>query len=534
MINIIKKISIWYALLGLAVILGIGLRLYGLNRSGIFFYDEAMYLSHSLPILELIEHFHPTGDSFWQAMAGYIKAPLAFTKPIWILIVDSRYFFTQVHDWDYAKYASCLFGVLTLPLTFFFARRFFDSVPVACLSTAFLSLLPGHIFYSRLGLQEAFSAFVVLAGFYCYLFARDLGKRTVLAGLFLCMAYLANYRLIVLPLLLVLTEVWLGIVCKEGIRWRHLVWACMTFLIVMVLVGCSMGGTQMYYSFAWIFHQQQMAVAKRMWSEVFAYPYYLFRLENVLLAGAFFSSAYFLLKREWKMAWPLIICCAQMLLFTTATDRGARYIAVILPFMVMGAAAVIFRAYEGWGFSWKKFALAGFLACMFIGLVVKAMPLVLASSDYKTSVEYLMARDIDARFLSTQDIVQRLYVQDRSRVRPVPLDFGQLLQNYAQGYRYLILDSQAYISFPSNEYKWALPLKGYMSFVDRYARPQASFAHFNKAVMERVVFEHSDNLFQSIRFLDSPELLKMSSLRIYDLRILVPVLSEVAKGKSKP
>ncbi len=513
--------------------MGIALRLYGLSQSGIFFYDEAMYLGHSLPILELIERFHPTGTAFWQAMAAYIKVPLAFTKPIWILIIDARYFFTQVHDWDYAKYAACLFGIMTLPLAFLFARRFFDSLPIACLATVILALLPGHIFYSRIGLQEAFSVFVVLAGFYCYLFPRDFGKKTFWAGLFLCMAYLANYRLIVLPLLLVVTEIWFGIVGKEGVRWRHLVWTCVTFLIVMVFVGSLMGGRQMYYSFAWIFHQQQMAVAKRMWSEVFAYPYYLFRLENILLAAAFFSSFYFLVKREWKTAWPLLVCCVQMLLFTTATDRGARYIAVILPFMSMGAAAVIYRVYQESAIAWKKRALAVFLGLMFMGLVAKAMPLVLTSSDYRTSVEYLMSRDTEVKFLSTQDIVQKLYLENRAHVRAVPEDFMRLLQDYAQGYRYLILDPQAYISFPNNDYKWGLPLKGYLSFVDKNISPEKAFPHFNRAIMERVVFEHSDNLFQSIRFLDSQELPKMSSLRIYDLQKLVPVLSGVAKGRKR-
>jgi hypothetical protein len=534
MINsIIKRINIWYALLGCAVVLGITLRFYGLNRSGIFFYDEAMYLNHSLPILELVEKVRPTGDAFWQAMGAYIKAPLSFTKPIWILIVDSRALFTHVHDWDYAKYASAFFGVLTLPLAFIFARRFFDSLPIACLSTALLALLPGHVFYSRIGLQEAFSIFVVLAGFYCFVFSRDIGKKTFLAGLFLSMAYLANYRLIILPVLVIVTELWFGVVCKEHIRWRHLIGTILTFVVMMVLVGSLMGGANGKFVLAWVMHQGDMAPAKRLWSEIFAYPYYLFRLENVILAGAFFGSVWLLFKREWKLAWPLIVCCAQMALFTTATDRGLRYIAVILPFMVMGASVVIFKLYEKFGASWKKWVLAGLIGLMFFGLIGKSVALALSSSDYRTSVEYLLARDPAVKFLSTQDIVQRLYLRDRTAIKPVPEDVMALIKYHNEGYRYLVLDPQAYISFSDNAYKWGLPLKGYLGYVDKGVRPLMVFPHFDRAVMERVVFEHSDNLFQSIRFLDAQDMLKISSLRVYDLDVLAPLLSDVLKKQRR-
>jgi hypothetical protein len=102
-----------------------------------------------------------------------------------------------------------------------------------------------------------------------------------------------------------------------------------------------------------------------------------------------------------------------------------------------------------------------------------------------------------------------------------------LLKDYTLGYRYLVLDPQAYISFTGNEYKWGLPLEGYVGFIERTLVPIKTFDHFNQAVMERVVFEHSDNLLQSIRYLDSPDLKRMSSLRIYDMAVVVPALSAV-------
>ncbi len=531
--NIIKRITLWHWLLGVAVLLGVLLRVYGLGDSGIFFYDEALYLNHSLQAFDFIKAQHLAGFSdIWKAFFFYIHWPLNFTKPIWILLVDSRFLFTQVNDWDYAKYVSCFFGVMTLPLSFFFARRMFKSLPIACLSVAILALLPGHVFYSRIGLQEAFSTFVVLAGFYCYLFPREFGKNTFLAALFLSMAYLANYRLIILPGLLIVTELWFGVVAKQGIRWRHLIWACVTFLAVMVLVGSLLGGAQIRYTFAWVFHQQDMAVSKRLWTEVLAYPYYLFRLESWILAGAFFSSVYFLITRRWVLAWAFVIVCLQMLFFTTATDRGARYIAVVIPFVAMSSAALIYTVYEDVKHKAKNVVLVLGVLVMLSGMVWKSLELITDVSAYEPSVEYLLEKDTNVKFVSTQDLVQRLYMNDRTRVLPVPEDVLVLLQDYAKGCRYLVLDPQGYISFTGNDYKWGLPLKGYIGFIEKTVPPVKTFDHFNRAVMERVVFEHSDHLFQSIKYLDSPDLARMSSLRVYDLSVVVRALSG-AMGKTQ-
>jgi hypothetical protein len=164
-------------------------------------------------------------------------------------------------------------------------------------------------------------------------------------------------------------------------------------------------------------------------------------------------------------------------------------------------------------------------------MIWRSVELVSDVSAYQASAEYLLEKDRSVKFVSTQDLVQRLYLVDRKNVLPVPEDILVLFQDYAKGYRYLILDPQGYISFTGSDYKWGLPLKGYVGFIDRAVAPMKTFDHFNRAVMERVVFEHSDNLIQSIRYLDSPDLAKMSSIRVYDMAVLMPVLSGIMKNE---
>lgn len=511
-----------------AIVAGIVLRLYGLGQSGIFFYDEALYLDHTRGVLEFIQRHHPQGlEQGWKALDAYLHFVLNFSKPIWLLIVDSRYFFGPVTNWDYARFAACFFGILTIPLMYLFAKRFSLSKEVAFLSAGLLAILPAHVFYSRVGLQEAFSVFVVLAGFYCYLFPRDFGRRTFLAGIFLAMAFLANYRLIILPVLLVATELWLGAFQKGGVRWRHLVWATLTFFAVMVIVGSLLDGAHTRFVFSWVFHQGDLAAQKSSWLEFLAYPYYLFRLENAIFALFFLGGGYFLLRNDRARAWPFLISCLQMFIFSMASDRGARYIAVVLPFVVLSAAIVMDGLYQHFQDRRARIALGCACALMAAGLLGRSWQLALSSSDQRQAVGYMLSKDAKTKFVSSQEMIERLYVADPGNVAPAPVDFGLLREYYQKGYRYLVLDPQAYIAFPSTSYKWGLPLCDYLGFVDRQIAPVKVFPHFNRAAMERFVFEHSDNLAASCKFLSSPDLPKMSTLRVYDLNVVVPVLSAV-------
>ena len=61
-----------------AILSGLFLRTYHLRESGLFFYDEANYLHHALPALELIKANPPaTGGEAWAAFQFYLKIVLA-------------------------------------------------------------------------------------------------------------------------------------------------------------------------------------------------------------------------------------------------------------------------------------------------------------------------------------------------------------------------------------------------------------------------------------------------------------------------
>ena len=163
--------KIFYVLCAVALLLGMGFRVYNLRQSGLFLYDEGFYLQHNLPVLEFIDaHPSKTFSDALTSLQWYFRFALASGKSLWFMLMDSRFFIGGLHDWGYPKVVACFFGILLLPLIYLFSRRYYGSRDTALLSTALSALLPGLVFYSRIGLQEALSAVLVLSGFYFYCF----------------------------------------------------------------------------------------------------------------------------------------------------------------------------------------------------------------------------------------------------------------------------------------------------------------------------------------------------------------------------
>lgn len=412
-----------------------------------------------------------------------------------------------------------------MPLSYLFARRYYKSSDVALFSVALMAILPGLVFYSRIGLQEAMSVCLVLAGFYFYLFHREAGWKTLAAGVLLAAAFFANYRLIVLPVLVLCIELWEGVILRKGVAVRKFVWFSLVFFACVVLVGNLLDAANTTVIFAWVFHQEDMAGGSFAWINLLSYPFYLFLLETFIFAGAFFFSAFLTLKKDRANALPVILVLAQMVIFSLPSEKGARYLCVMLPFAVMTVAHMLVEFHRSLAADKRRF-LVGFVVVMALAMAVKSIELVRARSDYEPAVKFIEAHVPGAKILSTQDQVQSLYVRPFDRVMAVPARFDKLMPLYAKGYRYLIIDPQVYVGLTSG-LRFHPDLRDYLAFIDRRMAPVKVFPHMNHAMLERFVCEHSENLIESIQFLYSPDVDRMASIRIYDMTGVVPRMSEM-------
>lgn len=529
----IRKIVIGVSLL--LVVTGVLLRFNNITKNDFVLYDEGYYLNFNRTIGEIVNSGYVRNPAdFFKAFGAYIRSSLGTGKALWFLIVDSRIFFGALESWFFPRLVAAISGSLTLLLVYRFARRFYDSPWTGWLSVALLAILPSHVFYSRIGLQETFSTLLLLAGFYFYLFPRRFGPKTFIAGTFFAAAFFANYRLLILPVLVAFCELWVSFSFKSKPDFRKYVWFVLTFFFFVVMVGSIDQGRNTIVTFAWIFRQAHLAGMHFDPINLFSYPYYIFRLDNGIFALFFFGNIYLLFKRRWLFAFPFLLVCLHMFIFSFAGEKGARYLCVVMPFMVMSVAYLaefLFREKRNIVFR------AGLIICI-VGMTgfmgKKALAISRISSDYRTSAEFLAAQNPDIKFMSTQNYVQNLYTADKQNVAACPHGFSSLVMLHNDGFQYLAVGPQAYISWTDKKEKFNPELHGYLEFIVRNLKPVKTFPHFSDVMLERFVFEHNENLLRSIRFLRLSRRRGFGRLRIYDPSPMIPVVLKILAGHEKP
>lgn len=505
--------------IGLVIVLtltGVGLRLYHITRNEFVFYDEGFYLNHNRLLGEVLRERYPKSfPEFTEAFNAFLDICLASGKTLWFAVADVRIFFGRVYDWYFSRLWAALFGIATLFLTYRFSQRFCRDQRTAWLALGVLAVLPSHVFYSRVGLQEALSTLLVLAGFYFYLFPREFGRRTFWAGLFFGAAFFSNYRLIMAPILVGFGELWESLTRRQRPSFRKYLWFALTFFSCVFFIGNKNNGQNTTIVFAWMFHQAQMAEGQFDWVNFFSYPYYIFRLDNAIFGLFLFGNIYFAVQKKWGVLFPFLISCLQMLLFSFAGDKGARYLCVVMPFMALAAAQLIVFLWDEAQRFRRELVLAVFL--MAVLMTYKSIAMARIRSDYQPATQYLLSLDRKGKFLTTQPYVQNLYVANKKQVLDCPHTFEALMGEYEKGARYLVVDPQAYISWTDKDIRFNPKLVGYLGFVVNNVRPIKAFPHFNYLMMERFVFEHSTNLRQSVKFLALARKNNWGTLRIYEV-----------------
>lgn len=514
------------AFLALAVLAGLFFRLNGLRQNEFFFYDEGYYLSTQRGFAEFIADDPPTTSAqFFRYLQYDFFVSLCMGKPLWFFLQHLRSFWGQFEAFFFSRMLSAAFGILTALVTFLFARRYFQSKETALLAAALLITLPGHVFYSRLGLQEALSGLCLLAGFYFYLFPGRFGIRSILAGIFFALTYFSNYRMFLIPGLVLFAETWLWWSKERTFNVRRYVWSMMTFLLAVMIPGLANDGCHITFIFHWMLRQTASAKEHFDFISLFSYPYVMFRLESVLFGLFFFGNVFFLARKQRQKMLPFVLVILQMAVFSFAHEKGARYMAVVMPFMAMAAAFSI-REFLRVPRRSVRIAVAILAGLMLVQHLVRASRIQAFNSDYRESVETILARDPGAKILSTQALVQGLFAPDAEDVKEPPHAYGAVLAARRAGYKYLILGPQVFISHTKNKKRFETRLEDHLQFLLTEMTPIKEYPHFSDAMMERFVFEHNEDLRQSLEFLAANRREGLGKLRVYDIDASIAEVSK--------
>jgi len=511
---------------------GVFLRFQNITGNDFILYDEGYYLNHNRKFVKMIETHRPYDfKEFWKAFYVLLRFSLATGKALWFLFVDARVFFGGLKAWFFPRVVSACAGSISLVFIYLFAKRFYDSKFVGFLSVVFLAFLPSHIFYSRVAIQEAVSTMFFLLGFYFYLFPKRFSRRTFISSFFFVCAFFTNYRLIILPALVGFTELYMWLATKEKPGFRKYMWNTLIFFFLIFLIGNIDEAQNTVITFAWMFHQANLAKGVGFSPiNLLSYPYYLFRLESIFFGLGFFANIYFVIKKEWWKAFPFVLVFLMMGIFSFAGDRGVRYLCVGMPFMIMSFSALITHLFvqkedRRWRIGLTLFALFAFVTMSLTSFMVSRF-----KSDYRTATEYLVLGDKNVKIMSSQNWVQNLYVDYKHNVIPLPYGFTGLLEGYSKGYRYLVIDPQAYVSYTLSGNKFDPHLRGYLGFIVSEVKPIKTFPHFTGPLLERFVLEHNENLENSIKFLNTKDQ-GLGLLRIYDVRECLQAMAKRV-GKS--
>lgn len=523
--NFKKKFLITVA--ALILLLGVYFRFYHITDHQFVYYDEGMWLVQNHEFVKFVEASRHQGLGI-QAKLWDIAFHLSLRtgKALWALISYSRGFFVGAEDFAFTRIVSAVLGVLTILLCALFAKRFYLSTATGMLSGVILSVLPSHVYYSRLALQESFSAFFFLAGIYFYLFPRKLSIRTLVASLFFSFVYFVNYRMIIIPVFVLFSEIYLSMAEGRKPDLRKWVYHSLLFFMIVFGVGALDNGANTYVTFGWMFHQSHLAKGTFDFINLFSFPYYFFKLEGFIFGLLFFGNIILLIRKRWKEAFPFMLVMVFMAIFSLPQEKGVRYLASALPFMATAAAILIHRLYEDKIFRAARIFVPVLCLFLFTGQARESFHISRFKNDYSDSIIEIRKIDPDSKFISTQSLVQRLYVENHADVVEFKYSLPYLISLYSKGYKYLIIDPQAFISFTDDQKRFSPRLKGYLQFIRTNVPAIKTYPHFNDRLFTRFVLEHNENLRQSLAFLKLNKNQNFGHLNVYDLKLCLAYIKQ--------
>lgn len=505
-----------------AVILGLALRFYRITDNSFVFYDEGMWLLQGHELVEAMPHAGP--ETRGRLIEAAFHLALRTGKALWAFLCLLRGFFVGAEGYYFPRLLSAVFGSLTIGLVFLFARRLYSSTAVAVLSMALLAVMPTHIFYSRLALQEAFTAFFFLLGMYAYLFARGISVRIFLAGICFAAVFFVNYRMIIIPFFLGCAELYWSLSAGRRPAWGK--WLCCTgmFLALVFGIGALDGAANLRVTFGWMFHQSELARGTFALLNLFSYPYYMWTFEGAVFASAFWANGYLLWRRRWPEAFAFVLVLVFMGVFTLPQEKGVRYLTSALPFMAMAVAGVTWRMYADFPRKAIRAALVTAMVILFAGQLWAGFHIAGFTNDYRTAIADMRTRQPGAKFVSTQSMIQKLYVEDTKDVTEFRYHLPYLTYLRAQGVRYLVVGPQAYVSYTPDDLRFQKELKGFLQFIAENVEPEAEYTHFDKRQLRRFVLEHNEHLGRSLAFLGAAEENGYGNLRVYDLNKALTII----------
>jgi len=468
-----------YLLVFLLLTVAVVLRFYDVTDRGLFQSDEGYYLLAARTERAALDWAVKRGlgltdESIREALLRDGGTNPTAAKPGYhgLMVVTSILVGMQ----DYTGLAvSAVSGALTIVVVFCIGKMLYDDL-TGLTAAAFLAVSNYHVTFSRSGLPGTTSVFFVMLGFLFYLQstrqARLANRWLFLAGFNIGYAFTCHYNLFYVPLVFGVFE--LVHCCKaralssskdreRAVKVRRLFLFSLSMLCPllffeaiyrpakMLIYALGMGDIlaqtafgQFFSYFEQIWHQigpvaQSGAVAR----DLLFYPRLVVYFDGYLVLLLFLIGLVVSLRNHREsspgeqIALSLFFVAVLFWTLVSPLQFGRAFLLVTPLLALFSARGAVWLA-------GRKRALALGLAVLVMGYgMYHALPTLHMRSGYREAIAYMQAHQ-GVKHISSVVTVSRTYVGVWNAQHLVPLAEAQEL--YDQGFRYLLLDQDRYIS----------------------------------------------------------------------------------------
>lgn len=514
------------------------LRVYSLPSQGFMQWDEGL---HALEGQFLADTWHRLAGQLLDPSQPPGGRPPTFVRPFHSILLSVGMLLGGTSAFS-AQLVSASTGVLTVLLVFLLGRSLYTA-GTGLLAAAFLAIMPLHVSYSREALSESNGIFLFTLSLLAYWQAVRSRHRTMLAlvgtGLLLGLSVTTNLRIYIMPVVFVICELvlWLGERRQGRLDFmRRLLTIAYSALIPVALAFLFFWWLRSYYDASHLrlsspvvtyeeqlsgFWNQQNSFKRPFLGgiDLLYYPFVLWTFGGSILISCLVVSLPMLFKDRAHavqsvllLSWLLV----PFVFYSVLTDKAPRFMAISLPSITLIAARGLIMTHD-----WLASRSSGlrtlrvFAALVAVAVVAgggaASFAVAQEISGYPAAVAYLQERGVDRAIVGQALPVEFLSGQKIEAV-DIPDNLAILEKGYEQGFRYIVIDDQAYLT-PQHRIV--------AEAIERRIQPVASFPDTLKQ-SPLFLLEHSEwmkvdlkttmALYQEIRSVRGP-----SQVRIYEI-----------------
>jgi 4-amino-4-deoxy-L-arabinose transferase-like glycosyltransferase len=452
-------------ILGLIGLAGFLLRWFHLSGKDLCFWDEGIFLMgakflrwRSAVLVKMC--LNAMGGSFFvPGPDSYQGYPVFLQKPFHVILLTGSSLVFGLTKWTGAVH-SAMYGVGTIMLTGCLGRYLAGTVP-GLIAASWLAFQPYHVFYSRLGLHEMDSMFILLLGsLLMFVWLKTARAHHLFwAGLLLMLAIGTSYRLFIMVGLLVCLVIgrsMAGGTVKAAIRGVIFLVAGAVMALILLELSYRLAFSPDYL---WSQPSSYMALLKKKFissesSFDMAFPLYYCRMFTrfdgwfpSLVTGV--AVIYLLFKRSFRLVMVTVLFLVPFLVFSLTSTRLARTPTGLLPWGALAVGVFIsdFGRHATFLRTSIRYFVAGGLGCaILISFGLNLIPIYKIQSGYGPVMDFLDSQGAEC-CLSTMKPIFAFH-KDRHYVDTPGETVTDLCRQVREtGVRYLCLDWQKFVRY---------------------------------------------------------------------------------------